>query len=68
MTSSDYLAMAIYREREREMIRNNERRRAQAERLENEAPGAGVDRGIVGALSLRFNRLHAVVRHQTARG
>jgi hypothetical protein len=65
MTTSDYLALAIYRQREQEMIRNLERRRVRAER----APARrDADHGILGALSVRFNRLQTAVRHQTVRG
>lgn len=68
VTTSEYFATEIYRQREKEMVRNLERRRIIAERLESSPAHAEPAPGLASALGVRWNRLQTVVRHQTARG
>lgn len=68
MTATEYLASEIYRLREQEMIRNNERRRIALERLENQSPGTESGRGILDSIGARIHRVQALVRHQPVRG
>ena len=68
MTTSDYLAMSIYRDREREMMRDIERRRVAAERVIKDFNDRIPNRGRWAPLRLRLNRLQAQLRHQPVRG
>lgn len=67
MTTSDYLMLAIYNQREEEMVRNLERKRIAAERRASSRVPVEHRPGLLSAFMLRFNSLQSAVRHQTAR-
>lgn len=67
MTTSAYFASEIYRQQEKEMVRDLERRRIAAERPITEFNDRAQNRGRWAAIGVRVNRLQALVRHQPVR-
>ncbi|MEO6471165.1 MAG: hypothetical protein ABIR57_04825 [Aeromicrobium sp.] len=67
MSTSEYFATMQYRQNERELVRDLERRRILAERRIQEFNHARSQRGIKVAVASWIGRLHIGTGHQTAR-